>query len=283
MSPELHDFLTSAEVDLPPIPPHVHVVDLRDEPCVLRPRQWTAHVRRDPAKFRGVVLHEWDSPVGTEGRLRQRYGSEAEALGRRGAFAPYTISCGVGQIHGEPVVSLAHPLERYTYASDSACGEYLSIGVMGAFPFTEDERRPHHTVVTPALVAAVHHALSLAVQMLGEAGAQGGPPWSLITHRQGVNGRGDHDRCPGEAVVAMALSSEVVASGLLVPDPDLVMVEQWGRPWPDAWRRHLPTIAGPVEPPAEAPRRGSSAPSLRLPPPPQVDDHGDPQADDERG
>ena len=184
--------------------------------------------------MRGVVLHQWDAEVGTEGRLRFRFGSEAEALGQRAAFAPYNISAGVGLLTGAPVVALAHPLERYTFASDSACGEWVSVGVMGLFPFEETDRKPHHTTVTDAWQAAVDRALAEAVAMLPGEG-----PWSLITHRQAINGRGDHVRCPGEAVVAMALQSPSVRDGLLVPDPDLVIVPEWGKAWPASWRAHL--------------------------------------------
>jgi hypothetical protein len=214
---------------------NVHLTDLRSEPCVLRRGQWTPHTRRDPARMRGVVLHQWDAEVGTEGRLRFRYGGEAEALGQRAAFAAYTISAGVGLLTGVPVVSLAHPVERYTFASDSACGEWIAVGVMGLFPFKEAGRKPHHTTVTDAWQAAVDRALAEAVKMLPDDGG----PWSLITHRQGINGRGDHVRCPGEAVVAMALRSPSVRDGLLVPDPDLVIVPEWGKTWPASWRAHL--------------------------------------------
>ena len=212
----------------------VHLTDLRGEPCVLQRGQWTPHTRRDPARMRGVVLHQWDTEVGTEGRLRFRFGGEAEALGQRAAFAPYTISAGVGLLTGAPVVALAHPLERYTFASDSACGEWVSVGVMGLFPFEEAARKPHHTSVTDAWQAAVDRALAEAVAMLPGEG-----PWSIITHRQSINGRGDHVQCPGEAVVAMALRSPSVRDGLLVPDADLVIVPEWGKAWPASWRRHL--------------------------------------------
>jgi hypothetical protein len=212
----------------------VHVSDLRGEACTLRRDQWSRWIRRDPAGLRGVALHQWDSPVGTEGRLRQRYGGEAEALARRAMSAAYTISCGVGQRTGTPVVALAHPPERYTYASDSACGEFIAVGVMGLFPFEEDDRRAKHTAVTPEMQAAVDRALDEAVAML-----PGDGPWPLITHRQAINGKGDHVQCPGEAVVMMALRSPAVRNGLLVPDPDMTIVPEFGRCWPESWRRHL--------------------------------------------
>ena len=215
--------------------PEVHVVDRRVDPCRLLRNQWSPHHVRDPAKFKGIAIHQWATKVSTEGRLRIRYGSEAEALGRRGVKVTYGISAGVGEIEGVPVVSLAHPPERYTYASDSACSDYISIGVMGLFPYTEDQRvAGKHTEVTPALIAAVNEAIEQAIAQM-----QGDGPWALITHRQGINGRGDHEECPGEAVVAMALMSDAVKDGRLVPDPDLVLVPKWGKPWPEAWRRHL--------------------------------------------
>lgn len=218
--------------------PEVHVVDLRGEPCILRRGQWSPHTPRKREALRGVVLHQWASPVGTEARLRQRYKSEAEALGRRGSKAPYTISAGVGQLTGVPVVSLAHPPERYTFASDDASGDYIAVGVMGLFPFEEHDRRPHHTNVSDALQAAVDRALQEAVAMLGGDG-----PWSLITHRQGINGVGDHVCCPGEAVMMMALRSSAVRDGLLVPDPDHVILPAFGKAWPESWRSHLPAAS----------------------------------------
>jgi len=75
---------------------------------------------------------------------------------------------------------------------------------------------------------------------------QGPGPWALITHRQAVNGRGDHVNCPGEAVVMMALRSPAVRDGLLVPDPDLVIVPKWGQCWPQSWRAHLTASAARV-------------------------------------
>lgn len=216
----------------------IHVVDLRGEACVLRRGQWSPHTPRKREALRGVVLHQWASPVGTEARLRQRYKSEAEALGRRGAKAPYTISAGVGQLTGVPVVSLAHPPERYTFASDDASGDYIAVGVMGLFPFEEHDRRPHHTEVSDALQAAVDRALQEAVAML-----DGNGPWPLITHRQAINGAGDHACCPGEAVVMMALRSSAVRDGLLVPDPDHVILPEFGKAWPESWRRHLPEVS----------------------------------------
>lgn len=221
-------------------PDGVLVVDLRGEAVVLRARQWTPHVRRDPSKMRGVVLHTWDAVVGTEGRLRQRFGGEGPALARRAISAAYTISAGMGQLTGVPVVALAHPVERYTYASDSACGEYLAVGVMGRFAFEENDATANSDMYRQALLDAVDRALTEAVAMLS---GEGGGPWALITHRQGVNGKGDHRECPGESVVAMAMRSSAVRSGLLVPDPDLVIVPDWGRPWPEAWRRHLPAAS----------------------------------------
>ncbi len=212
----------------------VYVVDLRGEACVLLRTQWSPHVKRDPKALKGIVLHQWASKVGTEGRLRLKFGSEAEALGQRCNRVTYGISAGVGERDGVPVVSLAHPPERYTYASDDACSEYISLGVMGLFPFEEETRTDKHTIVTRELMAAVNRGIEEALaQMEGEG------PWALITHRQGINGRHDHVQCPGEAVVRMALLSDAVLDGRLVPDPDLVLMPKWGRPWPDSWRQHL--------------------------------------------
>jgi hypothetical protein len=134
----------------------VQVFDLRGEPHQLAAGEWTPHVRRDPAELRGVVLHQWAvTQVGTMSSLRARYG-EPLALARRGLSTPYTISCGVTANGGVPVVSIAHPLERYTYASDAGNRHYLAIGVMGLFPFVESAR-------SEALRAAVSRALLVAM------------------------------------------------------------------------------------------------------------------------
>lgn len=245
--------------------------DLSGEPVQLTRRQWNPNRTRDPAILKGGVLHEWDTPVGTRAVHRARYG-EAEALARRALEAPYTISCGVTQHSGEPVVVLAHPPERYTHASDSACGEWLAIGVMGRFAFDDmdaDARGGQDfTVETQALVLAVGAAIDLACRILGGPDERyDDAPLRLITHRQSVNGRGDHRECPGEGVVRMAMRSEAVRRGLIVPDPDLVLVEEWGRPWPDHWRSHLPTFAAPVAPPVKRI-------AVNLPTPPQVGGDG---------
>lgn len=210
--------------------------DLRGEPIVLAPEKWNPHMLRDPRTMRGVVLHAWDVSVGTEARLRMSLGGEGPALARRALGAPYNVCGGVGRITGVPVVVLAHPVERYTHASDAACRDFVSVGLMGRFPFTagEDNGRPG-TVITDALQAVVDAALDEAVKMLPE----GDRPHLLITHRQACNGQRDHFNCPGEAAVMMALRSPAVRSGLLVPDPELVLVAGVGRPWPGHWRRHF--------------------------------------------
>lgn len=219
----------------------VQIFDLRGEPCELADHRWSKHARRDPAALRGVVLHSWDAEVGTTVENRVRWG-EAGALARRGLRAPYGISCGVTR-SGIPVVALCHPLERYTFASDAGNRHYLSIGVMGLFPYEEARRTAKHSAMTEALAAAIDAALQRAVRLMDMAllsdGVAGGP-WSLVAHRQCINERGDHAACPGEAVVAAALRSRPVADGLLVADPDLVLVPEFGKPWPEAWRRHLP-------------------------------------------
>lgn len=217
--------------------PVVQVFDLTGEPPRLRPDRWTPHVRRDPAGLRGVSLHQWDTDVGTEPRNRARWG-EPLAFARRALAAPYTISCGVTGHGRVPVVSIAHPPERYTYASDAGNAGYLAIGVMGSFPFTEERRAVQHTPWSEELQAAVDVALQVAARLLGDA-AEDGAPWRLVTHRQCVNGPRDHVACPGEMVVRMALASRPVLDGLLVADPDLVLDHRHGLPWPAEWRRYL--------------------------------------------
>lgn len=234
------------ECEAEPAPLAVQVFDLRGEPGELAARRWTRHIRRDPRELRGVVLHQWGVSVGTTGGERLRYG-EAMALARRGLDAPYTVSFGVTSA-GVPVVSVAHPVERYTYASDAGNAHYLAIGLMGRLPFEAEDHHPaRHTAWTPAHEAALHRALEVAVSLI-EGGEILGvtlpdQPLALITHRQCANGPADHFVCPGEHVVAASLRSEAVRSGVLIPDPDLVILPKYGKTWPEAWRRHLPKQA----------------------------------------
>lgn len=233
-----------------PAPPKVQVFDLRGEPVALEPREWSPRRRREPARLLGVVLHQWGSKVGTTGANRLRHG-EPEALARRAPAAPYHVSCGVTR-SGVPVVALAHPLERYTHASDAGNLSYISVGVMGLFPFEAEQRNPaRHSPVTDVLRAAVDRALLEAALML-EAAQPGGGPWHLVTHRQCANGQDDHFACPGEDVVDMAVRSLVVTGGALVPDPDLVLLPEHGKPWPAAWRRCLRPAAAPTDTVVEA-------------------------------
>jgi hypothetical protein len=220
----------------------VQVFDLRGEPHQLARDEWTPHVRRDPAEMPGVVLHQWAvRQVGTASSLRARYG-EPLALARRALAAPYTISCGVTAHGGVPVVSIAHPLERYTYASDAGNKHYLAVGVMGLFPFTERARSSRHTPHSEALQAAVARALEVAAELLVTSMRDPGVDvqFLVITHRQCINGRGDHETCPGEVVVEMAAKALRGDAGpWLSLDPDLTLDARWSRPWPDEWRRHL--------------------------------------------
>lgn len=233
--------------------PAVQVFDLRAERCRLERHEWQPRLRRDPSEFAGVVLHSWGTKVGTTGANRIRLGSEARALADRALDVPYGISCGVGELTGEPVVAIAHPAERYTNASDAGNRHWIPVGVMGLFAFLAAHHNPaRHTAVTDALRAAINAALFYAVSQLAEAGLDPesrfieGRPFALITHRQCANGPRDHVACPGEAVVEMALASDVVRSGLIVPDPDRVLLPEFGKPWPESWRRHLPRAVDPV-------------------------------------
>lgn len=211
----------------------VAVFDLRGEPCELAVWRWAPHKRRDPARLRGVVLHSWATEVGTSPEMRRRYG-EPEALARRALAAPYFASGGLTRA-GLGVVALAHPVERYTYASDAGNGGWLAVAAMGAFPFVESGRRLLHTPMSDALAEVIAEMLAHAVKHLAEATGHDGP-FPLITHRQCINGMGDHAACPGEAVVRAALRSQAVVDGALMHDPDLVLVPEWGRAWPAEWR-----------------------------------------------
>ena len=230
----------------------VQVFDLRSEPVVLDSRAWTPSVQRDPLRADGVCLHQWDAPVGTSLRNRRIFG-EPEALARRGLRVPAHIHVGVTQIGKVPVVSLAHPLERYLYGSDAANATHVALEVMGVFPFTEDQRTVHHTRITPELQAAMAVGLELAAELLDAWAPGRTEPWELITHRQTINGKGDHARCCGEAVVKMALEADLPL--FFKPNPDRVFVPAWGRPWPASWRRHL------RESPQESPSARCPAPS----------------------
>jgi hypothetical protein len=220
--------------------PECLVFDLRAEPCELDAREWNPRRERDPKALRGVVLHQWGCKVGTSEKARRVHG-EAEALARRALAVPYNISCGATRA-GVGVVAIAHPLDRYTHASDAGNADYLSIGVMGLFPFTESRRTAKHSAMSDALASAVDAALVHATCLLSQAHlpSSDAGPWSLIAHRQTINERGDHAACPGEAVIAAALRSRPVADGLLVPDPDAMLVAGYSKPWPPEWRRHLP-------------------------------------------
>lgn len=224
----------------------VRVFDLRAEPCELAAGRWNSRRRRAAAEIRGVVLHQWGTSVDTTAGDRMRLG-EPLALARRALRAPYTVACGVTDA-GVPVVSVAHPLERYTYASDAGNANYLAIGVMARLPFAAEEHHPvRHAAWTDAMEAALHRALEVAVCLV-----EGAPlddltlpdaPLALITHRQCANEPHDHFTCSGEHVVAASLRSESVRAGVLIPDPDLVILPKYGKTWPDAWRRHLPKQA----------------------------------------
>ncbi len=235
----------------------VQVFDLRAVPHQLARDEWTPHVERQPEDMRGVALHAWGArKVGTMGALRARYG-EALAFARRGLAVPYTITAGVTAIGGQPVVSVVHPAERYTFSSDAGNAGFLSVGVAGLFAFTREAHNDtRHTPMTSALAEAVDVALQEAARMLGEFTGSSGP-WALVTHRQCANGPKDHFACPGEALLGAALESSAVGAGLIVPDPDLVLDPRHGKPWPQAWRRHL--VAANVGDEVAIPSRWESA------------------------
>lgn len=223
--------------------PEVQVFDLRGEPVTMLARKWTPHIRRDPAELRGVVLHSWDVEVGTTSVDRQKYG-EPLALARRALKAPYNISVGVTP-SGVPVVAVAHPAERYTYASDAGNAHYISVSVMGTWPFVWGDpvaATLESTARAEAYRLAVSVALSFACEMLPGAG-----PHALITHRQCANGPADHFRCCGEGPVAMAAQSFAIRQGDLIADPDLVLLPEFGKTWPESWRRHFVTPARQLE------------------------------------
>mgnify|MGYP006374144973 FL=1 len=224
---------------------HVTVIDLRARPHRLTPHEWSPHVRRDPARIVGIVLHQWGTPVSPKADDLLRLGPVA-ALAERALGVPYGISVGVAQTKDGPrgVVVLAHPIERYTHASDAGNRDYLAIGVMGRHPFREEERvDSRHAPMTDVLRAAISVAIGEAMHMIDDASRGGANAdhgaLRLITHRQCANGPRDHFSCPGEAVLSAALDSVAVMNGAVVPNPELVLLPEFGKPWPAEWRRHL--------------------------------------------
>jgi len=214
------------------------IFDLRDEHVVLDPREWNRRKKRDPSQARGICLHQWGVTVGTAQKNRARWG-EPEALARRAMGVPAHVSVGVTQHGGEPIVAICHPLDRWVNGSDDGNGSFLTLEVMGHFPFVESTRKPHHTLLTPALAVAVAAGLRSLLDLLDAwTGSTG--PWELVTHRQMCNSRGDHTQCPGEGPIILAM--EAIKNGLsdrLKPNPDLVLVPKWGHDWSPEWRAHL--------------------------------------------
>jgi hypothetical protein len=220
----------------------VQVFDLTHEPVQIADRQWSRHTPRSPQDQRGVCLHQWEAKVGTEARFRLQWG-EPEALARRALKVPAHISVGVTERGNVPIVSIAHPLDRYVFHGDAANAHFLGFEVMGLFPFLEEQRTAKHTLVTPQLQAAVTVGLQVAAQLLEEWTKSQGP-WELVTHRQGCNSKGDHLQCCGESVVQMAMRSQ----DLYIPNPDEVLSKVVAEPWPPAWRAHLTTSQIPCTP-----------------------------------
>lgn len=213
----------------------VQVFDLSHEPVQILDRQWSRHTTRSPQDQRGVCLHQWEAKVGTEARFRAQWG-EPEALARRALKVPAHISVGVTERTNVPIVSIAHPLDRYVFHGDAANAHFLGFEVMGLFPFEEPAKSPRHTVITPELQAAVSVGLMVAAELL-EAWTKSQGPWEMITHRQGCNSKGDHVQCCGEAVVQMALHNQ----DLFIPCPDEVLSKTIAQPWPQSWRAHMST------------------------------------------
>lgn len=214
------------------------VFDLRQEDLLLDRGEWNPRKKRDPQAARGICLHQWGCVVGTTAKSRERWG-EPEALARRALGVPAHASVGVTQHGGDPIVAICHPLERWVHGSDDANGAFLTLEVMGHFPFVESMRKPHHTLLTPALAVAVETGLQVLLDLLDQWTGRTGP-WELITHRQACNSRGDHTLCPGEAPIMMAMSALRGDLGdRIKPNPDLVLDPKWGHDWPAAWRSHV--------------------------------------------
>lgn len=211
----------------------VEVIDLRGEPCELKSGQWRRADVREVGSHVGICGHQVGSEVGSVRADRRRYGPTM-AVARRFLRWPYHVGAGVA--YGQPFVVIAHPFERYTFHGDAANRGYLGFAVAGRFPLFEAGRVPRHGIRPGAdLMAAVHKALTVLCEMSIEAGHDG--PLDFITHRQAQNSRhDDRDADPGEWLCRTVASSPAVDSGLVVPQPDRVLVEGAGLPWPAGWR-----------------------------------------------
>lgn len=258
--------------EAPPPAEPVRVFNFRDEPIQLEAREWRPGIKA--RERRGACAHQWGVEVGTTSENRNRYG-ELEALARRAIGTPYHVSAGVTR-RAEPFVAVCHPAERYTHHADAGNRGYIGLGVMGLFPEVEARRAARHypdlgpagpPLLRAAMRAAIAQALVVCGEILAELGGTG--PWELVTHRQTMNeATDDREADPGEWIVEALLTSSAVARGLFIPEPDLVLVDGCGKPWPPEWRAALgrtsrrpplavvvddapPAVGGPAEPPTD--------------------------------
>lgn len=201
----------------------VYVFDLSDAPCALRAHQWSPTSRRDPASAKGILLLRTD-PIPPTAADKARGGLIA-AIAARGLSRPAHIA--VGMAKDIPVVSICHPLDRYTFMGGET-GNYVGVEIHAKLPGEASGRNPViHTPLTPALGGGIEVALSVAMQLLSSWSTQ--ETQEMLTARQAT---GTMD--PGEDVVALALEGLPFQ---LQADPDHVL--STGEPWPPSWRSHL--------------------------------------------
>jgi len=207
----------------------VYVFDLTKEPHGLRDGQWSSTAERSPSDAKGICLHQLGEAPKVPYGDKVKFGLPG-AVARQGLQRPAHIS--VSMAKDVPVVSICHPLTRYTFHGDLANGSYIGVEVRVKFPFEETHRTAIHAAPSQELAAGIEVALSVALQLL-QAWA-GNKPYELLTHRQSI-GQGGPEKCCSEGVLALAL--EGLPKGFMV-DPDHVLGET-GFPWPESWRDHL--------------------------------------------
>lgn len=233
-------------------PDGVQIFDWRHLPATSLPfseggKGWARGIRRDPENVDVVLAHQWGTAVGTVPEARTLLGVPL-ALAARACEAPYHGSCGVARLRDGaliPVVALVHPTERHTMHAGPANGRSLGVGVMGRFPMDETRRDvARHGAFGEAEQAAMRLAFEhlLAEFSLGLLAARAGSPAAFLTHRQSVSSplvRAQRTSDPGEWIVAAACRAIGEGRVRLTVDPDAT-VGKYGKPWPEAWRRHLP-------------------------------------------
>jgi hypothetical protein len=211
-------------------PPHVPVVDLRDEQTDPAPKTRLVAgrtVTRDPSSVTGVVIHQTAARFGVgPARIRAANGDEALALHRRALEQPYhaiafrrTMSVAMGQ----RLVSYTHHGGALNALSLGYAVDGVYPGIVGGQTWDGSEPDP----ITPELVEVARVGLARLV----ETGRQTGMPLTCVwAHRQSsAQRRAD----PGEGWWrALVLEYAVPVLGLET-QPERTWGD--GRPIPADW------------------------------------------------